>query len=186
MSSAPWAPEASSRAADRAFYAFTALVSGAALSTLAYLLLFHQASSTSGGPDLRFLPTVNACLNTFAATLLVSGWVAIRRGNRALHQRLMIAAFAASSLFLVGYLAYHSVHGDTRYAGDFRTLYLVVLASHVLLSIPVMPLALIAFYFAYRRQFVRHRRITRWLAPIWLYVSVTGVLVYFMLRGTAG
>jgi putative membrane protein len=96
----------------------------------------------------------------------------------------MVSAFAASALFLVCYLAYHYVHGDTRYVGDWRALYLVILASHVLLSIPVVPMALVAFYFAWRKEFVRHRKVTRWLAPIWVYVSVTGVVVYFMLRGS--
>lgn len=171
---------------DRAFYAFTAVVSTAALALLTWLLVVREVAPGADGPDLRFMPAVNACLNAVAATLLVGGWVAIRRGNRALHQRLMVAAFAASSLFLVGYLAYHAVHGDTRYVGEWRTAYLVLLASHVLLSVPVVPMALLAFWFAWRKEFTRHRKVTRWLAPIWVYVSVTGVLVYFALRGSAG
>jgi len=98
----------------------------------------------------------------------------------------MVSTFAASSLFLVGYLAYHYVHGDTRYAGTgaMKAVYLIILATHVLLSMPVVPLALVAFYFAWRQDFRRHRKVTRWLAPMWLYVSVTGVVVFFMLRGS--
>ena len=104
------------------------------------------------------------------------------------HRVLMVSAFVASSLFLVCYLAYHAVHGDTRYAGSggMRTLYLVILASHVLLSMTVVPLALTALWFALRREFRRHRRVTRVLWPIWMYVSVTGVVIFWMLRGSYG
>jgi len=98
----------------------------------------------------------------------------------------MASAFAASTLFLVSYVVYHYAHGDTRYTGEgiLRTVYFVVLISHVLLSMIVVPLALSAFFFAYRQSFVTHKRITRVLTPVWLYVSVTGVLIFFMLRGS--
>lgn len=173
-----------SDAPDRAFFAFTAVVSVAALSLIGWLLLVRRGGAE--GVDLRFLPAVNAGLNATAATLLAAGWVAIRRKRARLHRALMVGAFAASSLFLVSYLTYHYVHGDTRYAGHgaIKVAYLLLLASHVLLSMPVVPMALVAFYFAWRRQFDRHRRVTRWLAPVWLYVSVTGVLVFVMLRGS--
>ena len=85
--------------------------------------------------------------------------------------------------FLLGYVAYHFVHGDTKYAGAFRPVYLSILATHVLASLTVLPLALTAFYFAGRREFARHAKVTRVLWPIWLYVSVTGVVVFFMLHG---
>ena len=88
-----------------------------------------------------------------------------------------------SGLFLMGYVAYHFVHGDTKYTGAFKPLYLTVLASHVLLSMAVLPLALSAFWLAARRDFARHKKVTRVLWPIWLYVSVTGVVVFFMLHG---
>ncbi len=171
------------RVSDRAFFTFTAVVSVAALSFLAWILLVRRGGAV-GGVDLRFLPAVNAGLNATAAALLIAGWVAVKRGAKRLHQYLMVSAFAASALFLVCYLAYHYVHGNTRYVGEWRGLYLLILASHVLLSMPVVPLALVAFYFAWRKQFVRHRKVTRWLAPIWVYVSVTGVVVFFMLRGS--
>jgi putative membrane protein len=182
MSNAAQAP--ASRVTDRTFYVFTGVVSAAALALLAWLLLIRRGGAV--GVDLRFMPAVNASLNALAACLLVAGWVAIKRGARRVHQYLMVSTFAASTLFLVGYLAYHYVHGDTKYAGDgaMRVVYLVVLASHVLLSMPVLPLALVAFYFAWRQDFRRHRKVTKWLAPIWLYVSVTGVLVFFLLRGS--
>ncbi len=173
-----------SRVTDRTFYVFTGVVSAAALALLGWLLLIRRGGAV--GVDLRFMPAVNASLNALSASLLVAGWVAIKRGARKVHQYLMVSTFVSSSLFLVGYLAYHYVHGDTKYAGEglMRGLYLTVLASHVGLSVPVVPMALMALYFGWRKDFRRHRRVTKWLAPIWLYVSVTGVLVYFLLRGS--
>jgi putative membrane protein len=167
----------------RSFLAFNAVVSAAALGFLAWLLLFHRGAAGGGGADLSFMPAVNASFNATAAVLLVAGRLAVARKNTELHKRLMVAAFAVSGLFLLGYVAYHYVHGDTKYVGDFRSLYLAVLASHVLLSMGVLPLALTAFYFAARREFAKHTRVTRVLWPIWLYVSVTGVAVFFMLHG---
>jgi len=168
---------------DRAFFIFNAVVSIAALSFLSWLLLIHRGSQSSG-LDLRFMPAVNACFNSTAAALLIAGWVAIKKKRVDLHRYLMVSAFVASSLFLVGYLAYHAVHGDTKFGGVglVRTLYLLILASHVLLSTVIVPLALSAFYFAWRRDFRKHTRVTRVLHPIWLYVSVTGVVVFLMLR----
>lgn len=182
--SAPSDRDPSSPAPDRAFFVFTAVVSTVALAFIAWLLLIRRGGA--GGVDLRFLPAVNAGLNATAAALLVGGWISVRRRQLWAHRYFMIGAFAASALFLVSYLTYHFVHGDTRYAGHgpMKALYLLVLASHVLLSMPVVPMALVAFYFAFRKQFDRHRRVTRWLSPIWLYVSVTGVLVFVMLRGS--
>ncbi len=173
------------RVSDRAFFVFNAVVSTAALSLLAYLLLIRRGDAGSG-LDLRFMPAVNAALNATAAALLAAGWAAIRRGRPDLHKYLVVGAFAASSLFLVGYLAYHYVHGDTKYQGTgaMRLVYFGVLVSHILLSIVVVPGALAAFWFAARRQFATHKRVTRWLMPIWLYVSVTGVAIFFMLRGS--
>ena len=181
---APGTPDA---AADRRFFLFNAVVSVAALSLLTYLLVLRHGAVTTGA-DVSFLPGVNASLNALAATLLLSGYIAIRRHNWRVHRFFMVAAFAASSLFLVSYLVYHAVHGDTRYAGTgpLRTVYLSVLASHVVLSATVVPLALTSFWFAWRRQFKRHTRVTRVLWPIWMYVSVTGVAIYFLLRSSYG
>ena len=173
-------------AGDRQFFVFNAVVSVLALSFIAYILVVRRAGP-AGDVDLRFLPAVNAGLNSLATAFLVAGWVAIKRRAVRVHKRLMVAAFAASSLFLVSYLTYHYVHGDTRYQGEglLRLVYFAILISHVLLSMAVVPMALSAFYFAWKRQFVRHRRLTRVALPIWLYVSVTGVVIYFMLRGGA-
>ena len=174
-----------SRAQDRRFYAFIAVVSALAVGFLAWLLVLRRANATSG-LDLRFMPAVNASLNALSAALLVSGWIAIRRGARRIHPYLMISAFASSALFFIGYIAYHYVHGDTHFQGTgaVRIVYLAILASHVLLSMAIVPGALAALYFAATASFRRHRRIARVLLPIWLYVSVTGVVIFFMLRGS--
>jgi putative membrane protein len=173
------------RTSDRTFFALNAVLSVAALTFIAYLLLIRRGGG--GQVDLRFLPAVNASLNATSALLLAAGWLAIRRKAVSVHRALVTAAFIASSLFLVCYLGYHYVHGDTKYAGTgpLRAIYLLVLASHVILSMGVVPMALTAFYFALKKQFARHRRVTRVLMPIWLYVSVTGVAVFLMLRGSA-
>lgn len=170
-----------SRASDRSFFAVNAVVSAAALGVLFWLLVLRHGSAGGEGPSA--LPAINATLNATSALLLATGWVAIRRGARRAHAALMVSAFASSAVFLVCYLAYHYAHGETRFGGRgaLRAAYLFILATHVLLSMAVVPLALTAFWFAARRAFERHKRVTRVLLPIWLYVSVTGVVVYWML-----
>jgi len=172
-------------ASDRRFYVFNGVISVAALSFLAYILLFHRGAP-GAGMDLRFLPAVNASLNALSAALLCAGYVAIRNRAQRLHKYCMVSAFAASSLFLLCYLTYHFVHGDTKYQGSgaLRLIYFAVLGTHVLLSMSVVPLALTSLYFAAKGAFAKHRRIARVTLPIWLYVSVTGVLIFFMLRGS--
>ncbi|MGH9657453.1 MAG: DUF420 domain-containing protein [Bryobacteraceae bacterium] len=129
------------------------------------------------------LPAVNAALNTTAATLLVVGYVLIRRGRREAHKKAMLAAFAASTLFLACYLVYHFQVGSVPFAGTgaIRTVYLSILFTHTLLAAAVPVLAILTLSRALRGRFDAHRRIARWTLPIWLYVSVTGVVVYWML-----
>lgn len=171
---------------DRPFWILNGVVSVVALGGLAYLLLLRHGRGDPGA--LAFMPAVNASFNGLAAVLLVLAVVAIKRKRVARHQALMLSAFASSTFFLAGYLAYHYVHGDTKYpgSGGMRGVYLAVLASHVLLSIPLVPLCLAAFYFAFKRSFASHKRVTKFLFPIWLYVSVTGVVVFWMLRSAYG
>lgn len=166
---------------DRSFYVFNAIVSVLALGFLAWLLILREAEG--GGVDLRFLPAVNASLNGAASLCLIAGFVAIRRGARAVHQRFMVTAFACSSAFLISYVIYHYAHGDTKYTGDYGAIYFPILISHIILSIFVVPMALQTFYYAARRRFSSHKKIARILFPIWLYVSFTGVAIFFMLRG---
>jgi putative membrane protein len=167
--------------ASRAFFTFNALLSASALAFIAFILM---RGKSAGGPDLSFMPAINASFNALAALCLIAGYVAIRRKNPGVHRLLMVSAFACSALFLVGYLSYHFVHGDTKYTGtgSLRVVYFTLLISHILLSISVVPLALTSFYFALTRAFVRHRRLNRVFLPIWLYVSLTGVVIFFMLR----
>jgi putative membrane protein len=170
------------RVSDRAFYAFVSALSVVALSFLAYILLLRPASSAQ--VDVSFLPAVNASLNAVAASLLCAGFVAIRLGARRVHKFFMVSAFVASSLFLVCYVTYHSVHGDTHFhgVGWVRGLYFTLLISHILLSAVTFPLTVTTLFFAARGTFARHRRLARWTLPLWLYVSVTGVAIFFFLR----
>lgn len=134
---------------------------------------------------LSWLPPTNALLNGTSAVLLLTGLYFIKHGRREAHKRCMIAALAVSTLFLAGYLTYHFQAGTTRYSGTgaVRAVYLTILGTHTILAITVPPLAITTLVRALRQRFDRHRRIARITFPIWLYVSVTGVIVYLMLRG---
>ncbi len=129
------------------------------------------------------LPTVNAVLNATAAVLLAAGYRMIRRGRRQAHRRLMLAAFAVSALFLVSYLVYHYQVGSVRFrgTGPIRTVYFTLLISHTILAAAVPPLAVVTLWRALKGRLEAHRRIARWALPIWLYVSASGVAVYWML-----
>ena len=133
--------------------------------------------------DWSVLPTVNASLNGVAALLLVCGWTFIRRRQWQAHRNCMLAAFACSVLFLVSYLTYHAQVGSVRFQGEgaVRTLYLGILLTHTVLAAAVPFLAVVTLSRGLRRQLDRHVRIARYTLPIWLYVSVTGVIVYVML-----
>jgi putative membrane protein len=129
------------------------------------------------------LPAVNATLNAISAVLLVTGYVLIRRRRITLHRRCMIAACVTSSLFLVCYVTYHAQVGSVRFTrpGFVRPLYYTILITHVTLAVLVLPLAIVTLSRGLKKRFDRHRAIARWTLPIWLYVSVTGVLVYVLL-----
>ena len=129
------------------------------------------------------LPAVNAALNALTALLLVAGYVQIRRRRIAAHRACMLAAFTTSVLFLVSYLTYHAQVGSQPFTGQgpIRSVYFVVLISHIVLAALILPLALVTLRRGLRRDDVRHAAIARWTLPIWLYVSVTGVVVYWML-----
>ena len=131
----------------------------------------------------QLLPGVNATLNGLAAALLVAGYVAIRRGARDLHRALMLGACASSTLFLAGYLTRIALTGVHRFPGQgaLRVAYLAVLGSHTVLAVAVLPLALRTLFLAWRARFPAHRRLARTTLPVWLYVSVTGVVVYVVL-----
>ena len=129
------------------------------------------------------LPAVNATLNAISTVLLFTGYVLIRRRHITLHRRCMIAACVTSSLFLICYVTYHAQVGSVRFTrpGFVRPLYYTILITHVTLAIAVLPLAIVTLSRGLKKRFDRHRAIARWTLPIWLYVSVTGVLVYVLL-----
>lgn len=132
---------------------------------------------------MQNLPTLNALFNALSALCLLSGYAFIRRRQVAHHRACMIAAFVSSTLFLIGYLTYHAQAGTTRFAGQgwIRPVYFAMLISHTLLAAVVLPLAVTTLGFALKGNFQKHRRIARWTLPMWLYVSVTGVVIYLML-----
>jgi uncharacterized membrane protein YozB (DUF420 family) len=132
---------------------------------------------------IAYLPHLNAFLNGTSAVLLFTGYSFIRARNVIAHRACQIAALIVSSLFLASYLTYHYHHGSTRFlgVGFVRPVYFAILTSHTILAIVIVPLIFLTFYRALRGDFVRHRRIARVTLPLWLYVSVTGVIVYLML-----
>lgn len=136
-------------------------------------------------PPTEFFPPLNASLNALSGVLLLIAYVFIRRRNIAMHRRFMLGACAASVAFLVCYVTYHSLRGGvvTRFAGTggWRALYLAILTSHTILAVIILPLAITSVVYGLKDQRVKHRRIARWTFPLWMYVSVTGVLVYFFL-----
>jgi putative membrane protein len=133
---------------------------------------------------VRDLPTVNAILNSIAAAFLLAGWVAIKfRHRQTLHRNLMIGALTASGAFLATYLYYHAQVGSVPYqkTGVLRGLYFFILIPHIILAALMVPFILLALWHVYRQRYEAHARVTRWVWPVWMYVSVTGVMVYLML-----
>lgn len=133
--------------------------------------------------DVTDLPVVNATLNSISALLLATGYYFIRRRQVARHKLCMASAFAVSCVFLICYLVYHYHVGSVPFTGQgwIRPVYFTILITHIVLAAVIVPLALLTLYRAWREQFDRHRRIARWTLPIWMYVSVTGVMIYLML-----
>ena len=158
------------------------LTSAVVLGVVGFLLL-GPATPGRAAYDVSLLPAVNAFLNGTSAVLLALGFGFIRRRNMAAHRACMLAAFGVSSLFLISYVAYHAQAGSVpfRAGGIIRPVYFTLLLSHIVLAAVIVPLALTTLYQAWSARFDRHRRIARWTLPIWLYVSVTGVLVYLLL-----
>ena len=162
-------------------------LSAAATAFLLWLLYVHHAPAEFHG-RFRFLPALNAVLNGLSALALTAGFIFIRRRQIVRHRASMITAFAFSSVFLLSYITNHAIHGDTLYPAHngLRTVYLSLLASHVLLSIAALPIVLITFFLSLSGRFAQHKKLARWTFPLWLYVSVTGVVVYLMLHAAVG
>jgi putative membrane protein len=133
------------------------------------------------GVDLSFLPPFYASLNGMTAILLILALVFIKKGNMKLHQRTIQVCLAISLLFLLCYVAYHMTSDSTVYEGAYKAIYYFILISHILLSVAVIPVVLFTYLFALEGNYVKHKKYTRFAFPIWLYVAVTGVVVYWMI-----
>jgi len=159
------------------------LLSFAILYFLFWLIYFREPLPSEGTSYLSVLPATNALLNFLSATCLILGFLAIKKSNRKLHIKMMLSSLTFSFLFLISYLVYHTFHGDTPYEGEgwIRPLYFFILVSHILLSVIVLPMILTTVYFAITGNFAIHPKIAKLTLPIWLYVSITGVLVYLIL-----
>ena len=175
-------PQASTRPAIAAIL----VLSAAATVFLFWLIYVHPAAAAS--TQYAFLPAINALLNGLSATALLIGYTFIRARRIPAHRAAMVTAFGFSTLFLVSYIAHHALHGDVRYPvhAALRSVYLPLLASHILLAIVALPLVLVTFFFSLTGRIPQHRRVARWTLPLWLYVSITGVITYAMLRLAQG
>ena len=163
--------------------AFILGVSAAVFGFLVWLIYFKPAA----GYSPRFigaLDNVNAGLNAISSTLLILGLRAVKRRQYDRHLKLMLAALASSALFLISYVVYHNFHGDTPFTGTgfVRPVYFFILITHIVLSGVAVPLILSSFYLAFAGRMTAHRRVSKYTFPIWLYVSVTGVLIFVMLK----
>jgi len=158
-------------------------VSLAVVIVVGYLVVGRRPERDGAPGVAESLPLINACLNATSAALLTGGYVFIRRRRVTAHKTCMVSALLVSTLFLVSYVTYHSLAGSRPFGGQgwIRAVYFPLLISHIVLAAVIVPLALVTVYRAVQGSFIRHVRIARWTLPIWLYVSVTGVLVYWML-----
>ena len=158
------------------------------ISTLVFLfliwLIYFKGGSDYSSSLITSLPALNSALNATSAVLLLLGYRAIRSGRYMTHMRYNLTAFFTSSLFLISYVIYHNFHGSTPFPGQgwIRPVYFAILISHIILSAFVVPLVLTSYYFAFSGKFKTHRKVSRWTFPIWLYVSVTGVVIFFLLN----
>jgi putative membrane protein len=176
------APSSSTRPAIAAILA----ISAAASLFIMWLVYVHPAVVGSG--RYAFLPALNAVLNGLSATALLIGYTFIRSHRIQAHRAAMITAFIFSSLFLISYLLHHYLHAEVRYPanGALGFVYYPLLISHIVLAAVALPLVLITFFFSLTGRIRQHRKVARWTFPLWLYVSVTGVITYVMLRLAQG
>jgi putative membrane protein len=170
------------RLKDRVALSMIGLVSSVVVIAVGFLLVGRQPQM-GAVPNVSALPAVNAWLNATSAVLLTAGYGFIRQRRVSAHKTCMLTAFGVSSCFLVSYVIYHYHAGSKPFGGHgwIRGIYYPLLISHVVLAALIVPFALTTIYRAWRGEFARHRRIARWTLPVWLYVSVTGVIVYWML-----
>ena len=151
-------------------------------SAVAFLILGPRPAGMEGSIDVSSLPFLNASLNAITTALLIYGYILIRKKKRQLHKNVMMASFGTSAAFLVSYIIYHWFKaGPKKYLGDYSEIYFFILITHIILASIIIPLALITLYRGWTENLVKHRRIAKITLPLWLYVSVTGVVIYIML-----
>ncbi|MES2200962.1 MAG: DUF420 domain-containing protein [candidate division FCPU426 bacterium] len=169
---------------DKTAFTLIGCVSLGVLAFLYWLLYVHVPVGTAAPAWVTSLPALNACLNASSAVCLLCGFYFILKGDRVVHRRFMLSALGFTAVFLVSYISYHHFMGSTKFGGQgwIRPLYFTVLISHIFLSAVVLPLSLIILFFALTARFATHKKIARVTFPIWLYVSVSGVAVYFLLN----
>jgi len=169
--------------ADYTRYKIIMGVLGAVVPLLVAVLYYFPETFRIPGAQVRFLPAVNAVLNSLTALCLLAGFYFIKQKNVLAHRTMMGTAFAFGALFLLSYVAYHSQVPSTHFGGvgTIRLVYFFLLLTHISLAVVTVALVLFTLYFALTGQYTKHKRIARWTFPIWLYVSVTGVIVYFMI-----
>ena len=162
------------------------IILGVSIAAILFLvwLIYFKAPATAEISWVSNLSSLNAALNSLSTVFLLLGLREIKARNFAKHMRFMISAFITSALFLVSYIVYHHFVGDTPFTGQgfVQPIYFFILITHIVLSIFVVPLVLSSFLFAFSGKFSTHRKVSKWTFPIWLYVSVTGVMVFFMLK----
>lgn len=162
----------------RIIYIVSIIISAA----VAFLILGPRPEGIEGAIDVSTLPLVNATLNTITTILLIYGYILIRQKKRRLHKNVMLTSFGISGAFLVSYVIYHWFKsGPKEYLGNYSELYFFILITHIVLAAIIIPLALLTLYRGWSENLLKHRRIAKITLPIWLYVSVTGVIIYLML-----
>jgi len=168
-------------AADKKVLTIIAILS--VLIPVAVALLFFMPKEGESSTDVSFLPMLHAILNSLTAVALLFGYYQIKQNNTKAHRAAMLTAFGLSAVFLVSYVTYHFLGERTIYGGEgaLKYIYYFILLTHIVLAVVIVPLVLLSVYFGITNQLSKHRRISRWTFPIWLYVAVTGVLVYLLI-----
>lgn len=169
---------------EKTVFGIIGILSAAVIGFLFWLIYFKTGAAVGDNGWVSLLPALNAILNSLTATLLIAGYVLIKKNRIDLHRNFMIAATVTSALFLLSYVTYHHYQGDTKFLGQgiIRPIYFFILITHILLSIVQVPLILSTLYLAAVKNFQRHKKIAKITFPIWLYVSVTGVLIFVILK----
>jgi putative membrane protein len=161
-------------------------VLGVCVAAVAFLvwILYIKAPPAEPSDAFPYLPAVNATLNGISACCIALGFLAIKSGKKRIHMTLMISAGVVSALFLVSYITYHTIHGDTKFLGEgtIRFVYFFVLATHIGCTLFALPMILMTFFLAATRRFDLHKRLARYTLPLWLYVSITGVTIFLLLK----